>query len=215
MASWIQETYSSIFSQNYQLALKKAFGHFMNSLTAMKVHTRNNSFSFDVCVGLKKRMFHQLMDEHEVPKQKQYASKGFSLPYVNEGGRIKQRLILYVKSRTERLKYDVLVAQESSWTSLNWKGIGLFLFSSLLVSAVLFMAVAPVVGKIAAVIFVIIFATRATKDLKPVNFEDDNIAYLIQMLIEVDCLLEQGGELAFVHGRNRTIFEGLGQYRRN
>lgn len=77
------------------------------------------------------------------------------------------------------------------------------------------MAVAPVVGNIAAVIFAIIFATRATKDLKPVNFEDDKIAYLMQMLIEKDCLLEQGGELAFVHGRNRTTFEGLGQYRRN
>lgn len=69
-----------------------------------------------------KEEFHDLMDFYKVPKCKQHGSKALSIsvPYAEEGGRIKKTIFLFTAPREE--KYDVLVAEVSSSIGYNWRG---------------------------------------------------------------------------------------------
>ena len=105
----------------YQRALK-AFNNYCKSLYQIQLRQRKFSFSHHEAFGLTKEEFHDLMDFYKVPKCKQHGSKALSIsvPYAEEGWRIKKTIFLFTAPREE--KYDVLVAEVSSSIGYNWRG---------------------------------------------------------------------------------------------
>ena len=105
----------------YQRALE-VFDNYRRSLSQIQLHQRKFSFSHHEAFGLTKEEFHDLMDFYKVPKCKQHGSKALSIsvPYAEEGGRIKKTIFLFTAPREE--KYDVLVAEVSSSIGYNWRG---------------------------------------------------------------------------------------------
>lgn len=127
-----------------------------------------------------------------------------SVPSAEGGGCMNKTIFLFSTSRAK--KYNVIVAEVSSSIGFYLRGIGLIVFCSFLVSAVLYIF-HPSLGIIAAAVCVIIIATIAVKYREPVEFQDITTGFMIQQLIDAGRLVDVGERFEVVYGENHGILQ--------